>query len=281
MNWSRAKTIAIFFFVALNISLATLVYIEGRQFVLSNAHQQAITQVLADHEVSLGSSFVFMSHAPQRRMTLTDNNLNNRALVSLFMSEPVGIHLEQTATGEIFATANERVVFEHERLRYSNLGLDLHFATETDKRLRATQTIRGLGDAGRYFSLDINTLVDGTGQLAYRQIYRHRVIESNYMIFSFESGALTEVVFNFRPVTGFFGEARALRTTDEILLIAMRHLRELSAEPLTITQMDVVYRADAHGEAIANPYYRVFVDTQAGQTKTLLINAYTGDIARD
>lgn len=278
MNWSKAKTIAILFFLTLNLSLATLVYLEGRQFILDPTSQQAITQVLAGQSITLGSDFTFINHAPRRRMSVGEHPLSNRELVSLFMREPMGLSVAQTDDGERFTTSHEQISFQQGRLHYTNLGLPLRFEHETDKRSFATQIIQGLGDIGRYFALDTHTLVNGTGELAYRQLYRNHVIESNYLIFRFEQGQLTHMLFHFQPVAGFFGEARALRSTDEALLLSMRYLRGFTDSAAVITAMDLVYRVQ---DMVAGPYYRVFVKLENGAPHTLLVNAYTGEMIHD
>lgn len=273
MNWGKAKNISILVFLMLNIGLMTLIHIDNRRFVLASDNQAAIVQVLADNGVYLSDNFSFVRHSPLRRMNLAENNLSNRALVSLFMRNNTGLYVENTPYGDIFSTNVERVSFYNGSVKYENIYLDISFLNETEMRSFSNSIIRGLGDSGRYFSFDNIKTHDDTTILSYRQIYRNNIIYSNYIIFTFVNNNLQTIHFNLNPVTGFFGENRSLRSSDEILLTFMRKLDREPGQTITIDSMDIVYRAT---DLIASPYYRIIFNCN----QTMLINAYTGLMGR-
>ena len=253
-----------------------LIYIDSRNFVLAADSRNAILTVLENHNVFVEDGFSFTRHDPLRRMNLTTNNLTNSTIVNLFMQNSTALYVQETPEGGMFSTEFEQVVFYNGAVTYTNLGLDISFSNEMEKRLFATNIIRSLGEAGRYFSLDkIETNNGEILSLSYRQLYRNNRIYSNYIIFIFYQNNLQTIQFNFNPVVGFFGEARTLRPADEILLTFLRNIDRQGIYPtVVIESMDIVYVAT---NLIASPYYRINFWLR-GERTSKLINAYIGDI---
>lgn len=274
MNWSRAKNLSIFLFVILNVALLFLNYLDRRQYVLSPVSIQAITTVLDRHHISLASDFTFVDHVPLRQVGFDPFHISQNFLANVLMIDHTNLSIETLETGETrFFNAYEEVVFLDGYARYRNLGNDsLQIHAYQDARLFAANVLSALGDVGRYFVLDRSFSWDNGFQLEYRQLYRNTIIYSNFISFTFLNDTLDTIRFDYQRVNGFIGNARELRSGDEVLLTFMR----ATHGEVHLLEMDLVYK---NISLVGAPHYRILYRQENGHYYTLLINAFTNVVS--
>ena len=272
MNWSKAKNIAITAFLILNGLLMLLLYLDGRQYVLAADSQRAITTVLNNNNIILDPGFRFIRHDPTRRLALSENSFNRNALANLLMVNNSDIYMTVGDGYTKFHNAMEEVRFyDYGLVRYTNLGHSyLSLETENEKRMFSTGIMNNIGEEVRYFVLDTSRPTPDGLVLSYRQVYRNKLIYSNFLIFTFKDGNIYTIDFSLNPVSGFFGNPREMRPSDEILLTFMRN----TTDAATIKSMDIVHKAQGQ---ISTPYYRITY-MQHNLLRTMLINGYTNSL---
>lgn len=266
MNWSKAKNICIVTFLLLNIVLMLLLYLDGRQYIITAESKQAITTVLNNNQITFNEDFSFTRHDPKRRLSLISYTLNQNMLANLFLINSTNIIITPHEYGTTFHTENEKIRFYPTRAFYKNISIPLYLPTENYKRLFATNTIISLGEIGRYFAFHSSTSEYNRHILDYRQTYRNNIIYSNYIVFTFYDNNISTINFSFTPVEGFIGSHIQIRPPNEALLAFMRK----ATSPIVIDNVDIVYIAQG---LIAVPFYRIKY-TQNNIVNTMLLDAY-------
>ena len=269
MDWSKAKNVSIIAFTMLNATLMLLLYLNSRQYVLGSDNQRAIITVLNNNNITLSYDFNFISSEPRRNISLTNHNMSQNALVSIFMINNSNILIDIGESEVTFYNDYEMVMFTLGNTHYKNINNnDNYLPTLTDKRRFSTYIIASLGDIGRYFLLDTTKQIQNGYVLTYRQAYRNNLIYSNFITFTFYDSNIYSIDFLLNPAYAFLGNLRQIYPNDEVLLTFMRKYKNENT-PIKINSIDIVYNAQG---LVATPYYRVTY-TKHNMTRTMLINA--------
>ena len=288
MQWERAKTFIILFFVLLNVSLFAILRLENRRYILTLEQEQAIRTVLYRNNISLETA-IMRDHAPMRSLSISGFYYDEDELIAMFFDNPETV-LRLSEEPYLFTDG-------YSRLTISINGFIEFINPQGFTRVAGTARMQdtpveqaeaeALSNAfiAQYFPdfrLDSVFPSDEGWRLYYRQVYRNYKIYTNIIQFLVTPIGIREIEMQFGRIEGFAtGPPRIIVSPDEALLAFIQHARNvLGNVPVSIVDMDRAFfqensstqRGLTHH---AIPVYRISV---YGFDMPFLINAYTNEI---
>jgi len=290
MEWERAKTYILIFFLLLNIALGILLVMENRRYTLTFDQERLIRTVLSQNNITM-YRMPIRQFPPMRPLEVTGFYYNTEALVQIFFEHPQTVeHIDTGREGNyIFQYGSSRLHISNGFIEYRNPN---GFRQRGNAFLSHLQDEITLHDARRLTDIFINSYfpdfaLDGSFEeghnrrVIYRQKYREMFIHSNFIEFLVTPVGIQQIEMQFGEILGYTGSPRMIFSPDEALLAFTQRVRHITQEePMTITRMDLVYFqeyiSDQPGPYHAVPFYRVF--TLCNEDMPFLINAFTNVI---
>ncbi|MCL2187826.1 MAG: hypothetical protein FWC16_02200 [Defluviitaleaceae bacterium] len=273
MEWERAKSLLILFFIALNIVLAGFLFLENRRYTLRSENERVIRSVLAQHDVSLSADMI-RRFAPMRALRVSGYYYNEDELLAIFFQNPEAVTRTDAVLGgaEFYKDASQLVINNGLITYFNPYGLHVTVEEFISRHFPNFQR-----DA--FF----NPQDEEGVRITYRQVYRGYVLYSNFIEFLVTDAGIIEVDMRFGIVQGWDGPARPLFGPDEILITFLQVYRQ-RIQPFrddrhtVIWHMDIVYFHEFENTSderdsthLTMPFYRIFVE---GLDLPFLINAY-------
>jgi len=287
MEWERAKTFLMVFFIALNIILGGLLFMENRRYVVSPEREQAIIAIMNRNDISFDAQFI-RRFPPMRAISVTGFYYNADELADIFFGSSHDAMRSYTPSGMIlsYGPGPAELVISHGFISYYNPyghGNTAYELQSLDWQDAQIITDAFVGEHWPDFELDDVFIADDWLRLSYRQVYRGYVIHTNFIEIIVTDMGIELVDIQFGQVFEWYGQESPIAAPDEVLLTFVQHVINMpQILPITITHMDLVYFQEEEGSANpyaryrALPFYRVFI---AGNTSDpFLINAFTNEI---
>ena len=286
MEWERAKSFLLLFFVLLNLVLGVLLFMENRRYIVTPEREQTILAVMERNNITFDAQFI-RQFPPMRAISVTGFYYNVYELAEIFFENPQNAERHNTPHGLILTYGPAELVIAHGFISYYNP--DGHGNTANDLISLDPYDAQLLTDAFVHahwpdFSLDDIFVAEGWLRLSYRQVYRGYIIHTNFIELIVTDMGIEQVDMQFGRVIEWYGQESPIAAPDEVLLTFVQRVRSIAqVSPITITHMDLVYFQEEEGSA--NPYasyrvlpfYRVFIGGD-GSSDPFLINAFTNEI---
>jgi len=280
MEWEKAKSYLLLFFVLLNVVLGGLLFMENRRYRVTPEREQTIISILAQNNITLDTRLM-RRFTPMRAMSVSGFYYNTDELVRIFFGNAT-VQRTYNFRGYVVTRRPAELVISNGFISYTNPRGRGELA-----ELNLTQAQR-LTDAfvrenWPDFRLDTRYIGEDWLLLSYRQMYRGHMIHSNFIEFFVTEYGITRVEMQFSQVLGWEStDQQPIVSPDEALLTFVQRVRSHALiSPMTITNMDLVYfQEDGSTETEVNhraiPFFRVFV---AGEgSDPFLINAITNEL---
>jgi len=291
MEWERAKSYILVFFLLLNIALAALLVAENRRYTMTFDQERLIRTVLAQNNITM-YRMPIRQFPPMRSIEVTGFDYDHEALLQIFFSNPYT--MERIDTGRpghyLYQCEYGRLEIFDGFIEYRNpngFRRIQHIPLLQQLPSEVTySSARRLTDAFIYnhfpdFVPD-GRFDDGDNiRIIYRQEYRGVLVHSNSIELLVTPAGILQIEMQFGEILGFAGSPRMIFSPDEALFAFTQRVRHITQdEPMTITRMDLVYFreyiSDQPGPYHAVPFYRVF--TLCNGDQPFLINAFTNTV---
>ena len=289
MEWERAKTYILVFFLALNLVLVVLLVLENRRYTVTGEQEALIRTVLAENQITL-YRMPIRDFPPMRPLEVTGFYYDEETILSLiqiFFPNPEAVDHVATIRPDdrLFLYEDMRLEISSGFIEYRNPGgfpqpgniarLPQAEVTREDARRQAAQFV------SVHFSdyvYDASFAERGNWRVVYRQAYRGVLVHSNFIEMLVSPQGIVQVEMQFGQVQGHIGSPLIIFSPDEALLAFTQRVRHITQEePMTITRMDLAYfqeyLSDQQGPYHAEPFYRIF--TEGNEDRPFLINAFT------
>ncbi|MCL2527406.1 MAG: hypothetical protein FWE42_03220 [Defluviitaleaceae bacterium] len=283
MEWERAKTYILLFFVLLNLTLGGLLIIERRRYTLSPEREQAIVEIMYQNNITMDAR-VIRRFAPMRLMYVGGFYYDVDKLSDIFFGN-AAVNRVATAHGYTITHGQGELTIAHGFISYNNSsghGGRAQWMPDVDR----AQAERVANDFVRAnwpdFRLEDVFIGPDWVHLSYRQVYRGYVIHSNFIDFIITERGIVQVEMQFGQVLEIDRERQPIAAPDEALLSFIQRFRyPFQDTPMTVIRMDLVYfqdegSPDPNGRYRLEPFYRVFIG--GNERDPLLINAFTNEL---
>ena len=284
MEWERAKSFLLLFFVLLNLVLGGLLFMENRRYIVTPEREQTILAIMERNNITFDAQFM-RQFPPMRAISVTGFYYNVNELAEIFLENPENAERLDTPHGLILTDGPSELVIAHGFISYYNPSG--HGSTANDLDALNPNAAQALTDAfvrahWPDFRLDDVFIADDWLRFSYRQVYRGYIIHTNFIELIVTDMGIEQVDMQFGRVIEWYGQESPIAAPDEVLLTFVQRVRSIAqVSPITITHMDLVYFQEDEGSANPYasyrvlPYYRVFID---GSSDPFLINAFTNEI---
>ena len=294
MEWERAKTYILVFFLLLNAVLGILLAVENRRYTVTGEQEALIRTVLAQNNITM-YRMDMQAFPPMRPIEVTGfyyDEATIASLIQVFFPNPEAV--EHIDTGH---EGSHLFLYEDGRLEIANGFIEYRnpsgFAQLGSISILPQQTAEVTRDSARrqaeqFISANFPDYVHdadfeerGNWRVIYRQAYRGVLVHSNFIEMLISPVGIQQVEMQFGQVRGHIGSPLIIFSPDEALLAFTQRVRHITqGDPMTITRMDLVYFqgyiSDQEGPYHAEPFYRIFTD--GNQAVPFLINAFTNVI---
>jgi len=283
MEWERAKTYILLFFVLLNIVLGSLLLVERRRYTITPGREQAIVAIMNRNNISKDDR-VMRRFPPMRVMYVGGFCYDKDELAGIFFGDAT-VERTQTLHGYMFTHGPGELVISHGFISYDNPsghGGPADWLPGLDPAQAQRLTDAFVREHWSDFELDDEYIGPGWLRFSYRQIYRGYVIHSNFIEFIVTERGIVQVEMQFAQVLDMYRERQPIAAPDEVLLTFVQRVRAHAVtSPIVVTHMDLVYfqvegSVDAEGRYRVEPFYRVFI--YGDDRDPFLINAFNNEI---
>jgi len=280
MEWEKAKSYLLLFFILLNLCLGGLLLAESRRYRVTPEREQTIIAIMAQNNITMNPRLI-RRFTPMRTMSVSGFYYNTDDLVRIFFGNAT-VHRSYDFRGYRVSRRPAELVISNGFISYTNpRGRGELSALTSDEAQRLTDAF--MRAHWPDFRLDIIYEGQDWFLLSYRQVYRGHMIHTNFIEFFVTADGITRIEMEFSQVLGWeSAEQHPIVSPDEALLTFVQRVRATSlVSPMVITHMDLVYfqedgSTDADATHRAVPFYRVFV---AGDgSDPFLINAVTNEM---
>jgi len=280
MEWEKAKSYLLLFFVLLNLALGGLLFMENRRYSITPEREQTIITILDRNNITMDTRFM-RRFTPMRAMSVSGFYYNTDELIRIFFGNAT-VQRTTNFRGYVVTRRPAELVISNGFISYNNpRGRGRLEESSPAEAQRLTDAF--VRDNWPDFALDIVYSGDDWFLLSYRQVYRGHIIHSNFIEFFVTEDGIIRVEMQFSQVLEWESSDRQpIVSPDEALLTFLQRVRaHAQVTPMVITHMDLVYFQE---EGSTNPYvlhravpfYRVFV---AGEgSDPFLINAFTNEM---
>ena len=299
MEWERAKSYILIAFLALNLGLGGMRFLEHRRYSITTDQIANINAVLNRNNIHLYTSLI-QRFPPMQPLEIKGFYYYPDVLKSIFFEE---YHGDVVITSEwdghyLFEAEFARLEIINGFIFFENklipLDGDAYITTGSTESLYNLQVVnprdvtdevitRHFPDFSFDFSFEVYLGGGRYGiRLVYRQMYRNQAIHTNFVEFLVTEEGIAQIEAQFGEVLGHGGTYRRIFSPDEALLTFMQAIRHIAMEnPIFIRRMDMVYlkeySSDQPGSVYqAVPFYRVFI--HGNDDFPFLINAYTNTL---
>ena len=286
MEWERAKTYLLLFFVLLNLTLGGLLLYERRRYTVTPEREQAIITIMNRNNIEMDTRFM-RRFPPMRGMYVAGFYYDEYQLIDIFFDGAEDVQHVNTLRERIFSYGPAELRIAHGFVSYVNP--DGHGGPEGWlSELNHTEAQR-LTDAfvqanWRDFRLDDVFVGPDMLRLSYRQVYRGHLIHTNFIEFIVTHNGIVQIEMQFARVQEWADEARPIVAPDIALLTFVRRVQAHALaqyNPIVIDHMDLVYfQMEGSPNPYASyqivPFYRIFIDGEG--LDPFLINAFTNEI---
>lgn len=282
MEWERAKSYILVFFLLLNIALGVMLFIEDRRYTLTPDQEQLIRTVLSQNGITM-DAVPLQRFPPMRQIEVTGFYYDIDALLDIFFPNPGGVVRSHQFGADIFqygirhmSISNGFIFFDDPTGYMANPNPPPF--TEDWAISLADSFIQ---DHFPDFWQDSIIYTEEGLRIIYRQMYSGVLVHSNFVEFLITPIGIRQVEMQFGEIIGHTGTPVSIFSPDEALVSFVQRVRHLAmAEPMTIRFMDLVYFqeyvSDQDYVYIAVPFYRIF--TACGDGRPFLVNAFTNVI---
>ena len=285
MEWERAKSYLLLFFILLNLTLGGLLLLERRRYTVTPEREQAIITIMNQNNIAMGTRLM-RRFPPMRGMYVSGFYYDEYQLAEIFFGD-ADVHHVSTQHRHVFTYGEARLVIAHGFISYDNP--QGHGGEEGRPAVLCRMEARRLSDnfvEGNWpdFSLDDVFIGLDWLRLSYRQVYRGHVIHTNFIEIIVTDMGIVQVEMQYSQVLEMADDTRPIVAPDLALLTFVQRIRAISntqAYPMVIDHMDLVYfqlegSTDPDGSYPVVPFYRVFIYGDGGDP--FLINAFTNEI---
>jgi len=280
MEWEKAKSYLLLFFILLNLALGGLILLEGRRYRVTPEREQTIITIMEQNNITIDTRLL-RRFTPMRMMNVTGFYYDTEELINIFFGNAT---VQRTANfrGYVVTRRPAELVISNGFISYTNpngRGEIAELTTANAQRLTDTFVRANWPD----FRLDTVYVGEDWLLLTYRQIYRGHLIHSNFVEFFVTEAGILRVEMQSSQVLGWESmEQQPIVPPDEALLtFVQRERHRARIAPIVIDHMDLVYFQEDGGtdnEVIhrAIPFYRIFVIGEGSDP--FLINAVTNEM---
>jgi hypothetical protein len=291
MEWERAKTYILVFFLLLNAALGILLAMENRRYTMTGEQEALIRTVLAQNNITI-YRMDMRDFPPMRPIEITGFYYDEETIQSLVhIFFPPTEDVERVDTGReghhLFLYGDSRLEIANGFIEYRNphglpqLGgasLLLQPPAEVTRDSARRQANQFINTHFPDYVYDADFEERGNWRVIYRQKYNGLLIHSNFIEILVAPVGIQQVEMQFGAVRGPIGSPLMIFSPDEALLAFTQRVRHITQEePMTITRMDLVYFqeyiSDQEGPYHAEPFYRIF--TAGNEAVPFLVNAFT------
>jgi len=265
MEWERAKSYILIFFVLLNVGLGTLVFMENRRYTMTSDQERLIRTIL--NQNGIGMYTMPIRFPPMRHLDVSGFYYDEDTIIQILFDNPNAVIRHNDR--QVFEYGNSRLTISNGFISYENPdGFRDGFATPD----------MFIGTYFPDFRFDSRFEEENGIRLTYLQEYRGQLVHSNFIAFFVTPIGIEQIEMQFGRILGHSGDLRMLASPDEVLLTFVQRVRHIAQEtPMTIVHMDLVYfqeyLSDQEGGVYhAIPFYRIF--TACSGDQPYLINAF-------
>jgi len=294
MEWERAKSYILIFFLLLNLGLAGLWLMEYNRYMMTAEQERIIHAILGRNNISMYTRPMRRT-PPMRPLNVSAFYYDVDSLLEMFFSEPCQLinhegeqRFDCEDTDSTLIISNGFIAFESRSengFRDTGLAFPRYLLFPQGNEItRAAATMLTDKFIDTYFpNFQQDSIFYAHGEphgvrVIYRELYRGRIIHSNFIEFLVTAHGIRQIEMQFGRVIGHGGTTQMIFAPDEVLLTFVQLVRlRAQNEPLVITHMDLVYfqeyfRSDQPDVIYnAEPFYRIFIQ---GEDRPFLINAY-------
>jgi hypothetical protein len=264
MDWDKAKYLTIIFLFILNLFLGTLVFVNSKKYVLSNADQNAIRTVMSKNNVILYTQ-ILKEYKPMRNLKLSKTPFKNVNLTPLLADESSTSSTLNDESEFLTKTSNSFEFRKHynNELEFSNkhcLEISNYYVSKFNLVMPNLFLDRTLNSKEKIV-------------FEYRQKSKNQIIHSNYMIFTFTENEGLKIECHYDSPVYFQNILTEISPPNEALYVVMQYINNVFWDKKTfINKMDIVYFYENDDGEIAIPYYRFYTSESEHY---FLVNAYT------
>jgi len=287
MEWERAKTYILVFFLLLNIALGVLLVMENRRYTLTFDQERLIRTVLSQNNITM-YRMPIRQFPPMRPIEVTGFDYNRETLIQIFFENPQTVERVDTDRdgNYIFQYDDSRLEISSGFIEFrspNGFGNAFLSLPQNEVTLHSARQLTDMFISNHFsdFVFD-GSFDDGDGmRIVYRHEYHGMLVHSNFIELFVSPVGITQIEMQFGEILGYTGSPRMIFSPDEALLAFTQRVRHITQEePMTITRMDLVYFqeyiSDQPGPYQAVPFYRIF--TLCNEDMPFLINAFTNVI---
>jgi len=278
MEWERAKSYLLIFFVLLNIGLGGLLFMENRRYTMTGEQERLIRTIM--NQNGIGMYTIMRRFPPMRHLDVSGFYYDEDAIIQILFDNPQAVL--RHSNHQIFEYGNSRLTISNGFISYENPdGFRNGFGSTIDEinlAMARTLTDVFINTYFADFRLDTTFEEERGIRLTYHQEYRGQLVHSNFIAFFVTPIGIEQIEMQFGRIIGHSGDLRMLVSPDEALLTFVQRVRHFTQEtPMTIVHMDLVYfqeyLSDQEGGVYhAIPFYRIF--TACSGDRPYLINAF-------
>jgi len=279
MEWERARTYILLFFVLLNILLGGLLLMERRRYTVSSTREQAIVDIMHKNNITMDTRLM-RRFPPMRVITLGGFYYDVDELAEIFFGT-TNVGRVPTNHGYTLAYGSGELVISHGFISYDNPYGHGDNGGIANLDRRQAQRIADVFVRAHWSDFDLDDILIAPDwiRLTYRQVYRGYMIHSNFIEIIVTETGIVQIEMQFADILEMDRERRPIAAPDEVLLTFVQRVRVVS--PMTVTHIDLVYfqetgSTDPIGRYVAEPFYRIFID--GNDRDPFLINAFSNEI---
>ena len=278
MEWEKAKSHILLFFLLLNLALGGLLFMESRRYTVTPEREQSIIEILNRNNITMDTRLL-RRFSPMRAMHVTGFYDDTDELVRIFFGN-ASVQRDVDFRGYRVRRSPAELLISNGFISYVNprgRG-ELAELTPTEARRLTDAFVRTNWPD---FRLDDIYVGEDMLLLSYRKVYRGHMIHSSFIEFVVTDYGIVRVEMQFSQVLGWHGTGQPIVSPDEALLTFVQRMRaHAQVSPIVITHMDLVYFQEdgSHSpyvQHLAVPFYRVFI---AGDGDPFLINAFSNEM---
>jgi len=283
MEWERAKTYILLFFVLLNLFLGGLLLMERRRYSITPEREQAIVTIMYRNNITMDTR-IQRRFTPMRIMYVSGFYYNEQDLREIFFGDARVVRMS-TQRGYVLSYEQGRLEIDHGFISYDNpMGHGGEDAWLTNLSQNVAESLADNFVQAHWTDFILDDIVEGPDwfNLTFRQVYRGYMIHTNFIEILVTERGIIRVEMQFGQVLGMGSERHMIAAPDEVLLTFVQRVRlHAMVSPVSVIHMDLVYlqeegSPDPEGRYLLEPFYRVFIYGNEGNP--FLINAVTNEI---
>ncbi|MCL2361219.1 MAG: hypothetical protein FWC73_05350 [Defluviitaleaceae bacterium] len=283
MEWERAKTYILLFFVLLNLILGSLLLMERRRYTLSPQREQEIALIMERNNISMEASLM-RRFPPMRVMWVGGFHYDRNQLVEIFFQD-TELTRVFGPNGYVVTSDNGKLLLDQGFISYDNpMGHGGRDDWLPSLEQAQAQDLTDAFVSTHWPDFELDDVVIGSNwlRLSYRQVYRGYMVHTNFIEITVTTRGIIRVEMQFGHVLTVERERQPITAPDEVLLTFIQRMRGHALDtPIVVTHMDLVYfqdegSPDPEGRYRLEPYFRIFIDGDEGDP--FLINAFTNEI---